>query len=160
VEPGAIFLLIGVCAIVVLFVAWPFTDHWLSKGQSSREVSSLLAEYERTLSALEELDFDHGLGKVPVDEYSAQRTSLLQKGSDVLRRLDELHGEQLSPAEEPVYRTASQEPIKLISEDDLEDLISKHRSAQPQKNARFCSKCGRPISHSDQFCPSCGQVFN
>ncbi len=80
-ELGAIFLLLVVLVIIVLFVAQPFTEHWRVKAQSSGEISSLLAERERALSALQELDFDYGLGKIPADEYSAQRASLLQTGS-------------------------------------------------------------------------------
>ena len=57
-ELSAILLLLGILIIVVLFVAQPFTSHWKVKVQSSHEMSSLLAERERTLNALQELDAD------------------------------------------------------------------------------------------------------
>jgi hypothetical protein len=159
-ELGAIFLLLVVLVIVVLFVARPFIEHWGIEVQGSREISPLLAERERALNALQELDFDYGLGKVPADEYSSQRAGLLQKGSDVLRRLDELQVARISPVEEPVNPDTAQQSARQLSDDDLEDLIAKRRALRPKKSAGFCSKCGKPILQSDQFCPSCGQVVN
>ena len=159
-ELGAIFLLLGVLVIVVMFVAQPFAEHWRVKAQSGHEISSLLAERERALNAMQELDFDYGLGKVPAEEYSTQRTVLLQKGADVLRRLDEIQGAQISPTEEPIEPATAEQPSLLLSDEDLEDLIAKRRAARQQKTAGFCPKCGKPILQSDQFCPSCGQAVN
>jgi rubrerythrin len=159
-ELGTIFLLLGVLIIVFMFVAQPFTEHWRVKAQSGQEISSLLAERERALNALQELDFDYGLGKVPAEEYSAQRASLLQKGADVLRRLDEIQGAQSPPAEERVEPAVTERPAEQLSDEDLEDLMAKRRAVRQQKTAGFCPKCGKPILQSDQFCPSCGQAVN
>lgn len=159
-ELGAIFLLMGVLVVVILFVAQPFTQKWRMKVQSSREVSALLAERERALTALMELDFDNGIGKIPADEYSAQRASLIQKGADILRQLDAIQAEIPAPAkrvEEPAFGTPSS---GLLSEEDLEDLIAKRRAGRQQKTAGFCPNCGKPILKSDKFCPSCGQMLS
>ena len=80
-ELGAILLLLGVLVIVVLFVAQPFTEQWHAKMQSGHETSVLLAKRENALNALQELDFDFKLGKIPAEEYSVQRASLLQMGA-------------------------------------------------------------------------------
>jgi hypothetical protein len=158
-ELGAIFLLMGVLLIVILFVAQPFTQKWRIKVQSSREVSALLAERERALTALMELDFDNGIGKIPADEYSAQRASLIQKGADILRQLDAIQAEIPAPVkkvEEPAFANPR---TGLLSEEDLEELISKRRAGRQQKTAGFCPNCGKPILKSDKFCPSCGQML-
>ncbi len=159
-EMGAILLLLAVLVIVGLFVAQPFTTHWLVKAQSSRENSSLLAERERALTALMELDFDNGIGKIPAEEYSAQRASLIQKGSDILRKLDEIQAAKPSIKEMTIESVAVEENAKLLSDEDLEDLITKRRIARQQKTAGFCPNCGKPILKSDQFCPSCGRKVN
>ena len=159
-ELGAIFLLLGVLVIVVLFVAQPFTEHWHAKVQNGHEISVLLANRDNALNALQELDFDFRLGKIPAEEYSVQRASLLQMGVEALRRLDEIQGAQLVPKEEPVKSVAIEQPIKTLADEDLEDLIGKRRAARQQKAAGFCPKCGKPILRSDQFCSSCGQVVN
>ena len=159
-ELGAIFLLLGVLVIVVLFVAQPFTEHWHAKVQNGHEISVLLANRDNALNALQELDFDFRLGKIPAEEYSVQRASLLQLGVEALRRLDEIQGAQLAPTEESIKPVAIEQPIKTLADEDLEDLIAKRRAGRQQKAAGFCPKCGKPILQSDLFCSSCGQVVN
>ena len=46
------------------------------------------AERDRAVNSLQELDFDFKLGKIPEGEYPAQRANLLQKGADILRKID------------------------------------------------------------------------
>jgi hypothetical protein len=156
-ELGAIFLLLAVIAIVVMFVLGPFTEHWRVQVETGRQVSSLLAERDRILNSLQDLDFDQTLGKIPAEEYPVQRAALLQMGADVLRQLDELQGAQSVIAGKRAD-TAAAKSSPLLSDDDLEDLIAKRRTARKGSAVGFCPKCGRPISQSDQFCPSCGQA--
>ena len=159
-ELGAIILLLGVLVIVVIFVAQPFTEHWHAKVQNGHEISVLLANRDSALNALQELDFDFRLEKIPAEEYSVQRASLLQMGVEVLRRLDEVQGAQLAPTEESVKLAAMEQPIKKLADEDLEDLIAKRRAERHQKAAGFCPKCGKPILLFDRFCSSCGQAVN
>jgi rubrerythrin len=159
-EPGAIFLLLFVLVIVALFVARPFTSHWHANAQSSSKISSLLAEKERTLTALMDLDFDNGIGKIPAEEYSVQRASLIQKGSDILQQLDEIQSVRSAPVDTMIDPAEAESIVAQLSEEDLEELIAKRRSMRQQKTAGFCHKCGKPILQSDQFCPSCGQTTN
>jgi hypothetical protein len=156
-ELGTIFLLLAVLAIVGMFVAKPFTEHWRAQAENGHEISSLLAERDRVLTALQELDFDYSLGKVPVEEYSAQRAILLQKGADALRRLDMLQGVQPVPAEARLETEVAAQPVTPLSDDELEDLIAKRRAVRKEKTAGFCPECGKPILQSDRFCPSCGR---
>jgi hypothetical protein len=160
VELGAIFLLLVVLILVALFVAQPFTRYWRVKTHSSTKISSLLAERERVLTALMELDFDNGIGKIPVGEYSSQRANLIQKGSDILRQLDEIQTAQHTSADKPIEQQAGVKIVSLASDEDLEDMISRRRANRQQKTAGFCPKCGKPILQSDQFCSNCGQILN
>ena len=52
------------------------------------EWSGLLAERDRLLNALKELEFDHVLGKVPEAEYPQQRASLMQRSVEIMKRMD------------------------------------------------------------------------
>ena len=85
---GAVFLLLLIFIIVALFVAWPFIKHRRVQVESGHEISSLLAECDRVLNAIQELDFDNSLGKIPPEDYPAQRKALLQMGAEILRQLD------------------------------------------------------------------------
>jgi hypothetical protein len=158
-ELGAIFLLLGVLFLVGLFVAQPFTRRWRVTNQSSHELSTLLAERERVLNALMELDFDNGIGKIPAEEYSAQRASLIQKGSEILRKLDQIQAVNASTLGKSVESIAAEQPVGLLSDEDLEDLVAMRRALRQQKTAGFFPNCGKPILQSDQNCSACGQII-
>src|SRR6266508_4180069 len=96
---GSLFLILALAVLVALFVGRPLllfaaqkTPNETQKAKQEREhvMSSLLAERDRILNSLQELDFDYALGKIPQEEYPQQRAVLLKNGAGVLRRLDEL----------------------------------------------------------------------
>lgn len=102
-ELGAIFLLLAVIVVAGLFISRPFFINPLPTRstrsgynpagntlESDSQRSHLLAEYDRLLNGLQELEFDHMLNKIPEEEYPLQRRALLVSGSDVLRQLDAL----------------------------------------------------------------------
>jgi hypothetical protein len=160
-EPVALFMLVILLSLIVLFVTRPFFNRRrVHSAENDQEKSSLLAERERLLTALQELDFDQSLGKIPAEDYPTQRAVLLQKGAEVLRQLD-----MLSP--EVKYKkvmvnkglTGDINQDASITDDDLEDLLAKRRSSRKDKTAGFCPICGKPVLLSDVFCPACGNTL-
>jgi hypothetical protein len=94
---GSILIILAVLTLVIFFITQPFFDHRSAKRApiseaSDHELSTLLAERDRVLTALQELDFDYTLGKIPEGDYPAQRARMLQYGAEVLRKIDELQG--------------------------------------------------------------------
>ena len=160
-EPIAIFILLIVLAFIAFFVARPFFERrGVRAVESSHEFSSLLAERERLLTALKELDFDQNLGKIPAEDYPAQRAALLQKGAEVLRQLDAITPGTVKQASRKEQRLDSPlKPSAPLYDDDLEDLPAKPRNAHKDKIADFCPKCGKPIQQSDVFCSYCGSTL-
>ena len=162
---GAIFLLLGVLILVAMYVARPFIVRERRLVSEGHELSVLMAERDRILNALQELDFDHALGKIPDEDYPAQRLILLQKGADVLRQLDEMQPSRAAGTTEDRLEAAiaarradagAAQP-STMSDDDLEELIAKRRSASKEKVSGFCPKCGKPVLVTDSFCPNCGR---
>ncbi len=175
VDLGSIFLIIALALLVGLFVSRPFLTRATTVQlveqkrqvdvQADHERSALLAERDRLLTALQELDFDNTLGKIPAEDYPMQRAELLTAGAEVLRKLDEI--EQTLPsssAEERLEQAAAahradarQRPrLPAADQDDLEAIIAARRRARQEKSAGFCPKCGRPLQQSDKFCSGCG----
>jgi len=159
-ELGAVFLLLGVIVLVIIYVAQPFNDRWSVAAKHERAVSVLLANRENALNSLQELDFDYKLGKIPEAEYISQRASLVRAEADILRQLDAIPHEPPAHPGAASHLSEPEQVRKSVSDEELEDLIAKHRSASQHKAGGFCPRCGKPILQSDQFCPSCGQGFN
>ena len=157
-EPAAIFFLLIVLALIVLFVTRPFFDRrHFHAAASTHALSSLLAERERLLTALQELDFDQTLEKIPAEDYPVQRALLLQKGAEILRQLDALAPSSAIQAGGKVPHTETAlKPSSLHTDTDLEDLLAKRRNSLKDKTAGFCPNCGKPVLQADVFCPTCG----
>ena len=70
---GSIFLLLAFLVLVALFVGRPFFETKKSSpryasASAERELSSALADRDRILNTLYELDFDYDLGKIPEED--------------------------------------------------------------------------------------------
>jgi hypothetical protein len=165
-EPGSIFLVLAVIVLIGIYLYAPFTTRARrARVSETLEVSTLKAERDRVINSLQELDFDFNLGKIPAGEYPDQRAFLLQKGADILRKLDELTSgytsgnsveariEQAAAA----VRADSSATVAPINDDDLESMIASRRKEHKSKSAGFCPKCGKPVLVSDKFCPACGK---
>lgn len=191
---GSIFLTLAVAVLVGMFVTRPFANRRASNEllirpaseQTEVQRSTLLAERDRVLNSLQDLEFDYTLGKIPAVDYPVQRAELLKTGADVLRRLDEMAGvNQNVSAEERVEATvaarradaavlrrvpqpvgaelaagpaASRRPPSPAN-DELEAEISARRQTRQEKAGGFCPKCGRPVVQSDRFCSKCGTTL-
>lgn len=169
-ETGAIFLTLAVLVLVGLFVSQPFLEGRRVQAVSVQEhdLSHWLAERDRLITALQELDFDHVLGKIPPEDYPNMRAALLTQAAEVLRRIDELQPQPHAglDAESRVEAAvaarradaARNAPAPVLSDDDLEARIAARRAERKEKSGGFCPNCGKPVLRSDRFCPSCGKA--
>jgi zinc ribbon protein len=165
-ELTAIFFSLAVLILVGMFLYAPFMER-RARGvtEEEHELSALMAERDRVINSLQELDFDFKLGKIPEEDYPAQRASLLQKGADILRKIDSLLPQTASAQDTEARleraiaaRRADGSTAKPeVSEDDLESMISSRRKGRTNKSAGFCPKCGKPVMVTDRFCPACGK---
>jgi hypothetical protein len=189
---GSIFLVLALLIVVIWFISRPFIElktipENTLVNQEEHDVSALLAERDQVLDALEELDFDYALGKIPEEDYPAQRKFLLDRGTKILRELD-AHQDTGTSAQESTndvdarleaaiaarradvrgdssaatLETASiqaQSAVMEDADDDLEFMIANRRRNRNDKAAGFCPKCGDPVQKSDLFCPKCGATL-
>ncbi len=168
---GSLFFLLGVLVFVAIFISRPFFEHKAtSVSLEEHHYSALLAERDRILTALRELEFDHELGKIPEAAYPFQRAGLMKRGADILRQIDALTG-QSAPAIDldaqieaaVAARRAAEQPqpaTPAAPDDDLETLIASRRRARKEngqpKTGGFCPQCGGAVQSTDRFCPKCG----
>ena len=182
-DVGSIFLILALVLVVALFVGRPFLQSRSVPQQSEatdlaeHRRSSLLAERDRLLTALQELDFDNRLGKIPSEDYQNTRTGLVQNAALVMRRLDEIQGVGIQDSAEDRIEQAiaarradaavarsnggaavKSSPAALVK-DDIEELLATRKRDRQEKSAGFCPKCGKPAQNSDRFCSRCGTTL-
>lgn len=175
---GSIFLMVALALLVGIFISQPFVkysrkDRLVYESETAagvdHERSHLLAERDRLLTALHELDFDHSLGKIPEEDYPHQRAELLNAGVEVLRRLDALDPAGTSskmPVEDRIEAavTARRADARALTGnngelDEIDLAINARRREKQEKSAGFCPKCGNPVQKSDVFCSRCGATL-
>lgn len=169
---GSIFLVLGLLVLVVLFISRPFLEKKsVAVSQEEHDLSALLAEKDRTVTMLQELEFDHLLGKIPEEDYPTQRAVLMQRGADLLRRIDEIQPPaQPVAADDRLEAAISARRLAVaqahtggnghngvhVPDDELEQIIAARRRGRQEKAGGFCPKCGSVVQQSDRFCPKCG----
>jgi hypothetical protein len=174
---GSIFLILALLIPVVIYVSRPLLESSSTDvSRSEQEISALLASRDQVIAAIQDLDDDYNLGKIPEETHSKKRSDLLENGVDILRQIDAY---QVAPGrstsedlleEAIVARRLSLEtatvPAKKngnavppVPDDDLEQRIASRRRMMNEKAGGFCPKCGRPVHASDRFCPKCGAAL-
>lgn len=183
---GSIFLILALLILVGMFIGRPLFEQKREIStvgaidEREHQRSALLAERDRILNAIQELDFDNALGKIPAEDYPGQRQRLLVNGAAVLRQLDALEtgappddasAEDLLEAAIAARRVEQIEHTAVdhtsddlvgraasadVEDDELEAMLARRRRARQEKAAGFCHKCGGPVRKSDKFCPKCG----
>jgi hypothetical protein len=177
---GSILLILALLTLVGLFITRPFLKPekkipaLATEQTEDQEYSHLLAERDRILNTLQELDFDYTLGKIPEEDYPVQRGLLLQKGADILRQIDE-RTEHVTESPEVRLEAALLKRRQAVgglagnghgaalrvvdADDDLEALLASRRRERNEKSGGFCPKCGGTVQKSDKFCPRCGAAL-
>ena len=176
---GSLFLVLALLVLVGLFISRPFFEKETvptlqAERQEDHERSTLLAERDRVLNALQELDFDYDLHKIPEEDYAVQRAMMVQHGVEVLRSLDAhqpqtaagsaderleaaIAARRPATATAPIAPNGRKQAVAVASPDDaLEAMLADRRRVRQEKAAGFCPQCGGPVQKSDRFCPKCG----
>jgi len=114
---GSIFLFLALLIIVALIVASPLIEGKSEQSLPTDRTSYWLAERERVMDALAELEADRQLGKVPDDVFPVQRRQLVAKGALALKEI------------EKVSKKRPKAEHRVIKGDDaLEEMIEAYRA--------------------------------
>jgi NADH pyrophosphatase NudC (nudix superfamily) len=156
---GSIFLLIAILIVIGFLILRPFytpqKENIMQSGTAAQHTySSLLAEKERLLNAIQEMEFDHDTGKIPDDIFPEQRLALMREAAVVIEKISQINPALLHLSSDSSTASAAQKPY-----DDLEEMIAKRRLTLNQKSTGFCPQCGHAVMASDRFCPKCGSTI-
>ena len=145
-DPSSILIILVLVLLTATFIARPLIERKsICEPEEDRRLSTLQTERDRVLDALQELDMDHGMGKVHVDDYQMQRQVLLARGANILKAMDGLD-------------VAMNESF---SEQDLnakpDNSMARLRRTLREFSGDVCGACGESVFKGDRFCSSCGE---
>ncbi len=142
---GSVLVILALGLLAAIFIAQPLIGNsGLGVTKEERRLSELQAERDRVLATLQDLDMDHAMGKVLQEDYQAQRGTLVSRGAEVLKAIDELRG-----IVGEVVPTTDMEV-------EIETAIARLRRGEDQASGETCSSCGREVIAGDHFCVHCG----
>lgn len=143
---GSILIILALVLLTVTFIARPLIEQKSICGtEEDHRISTLQAERDRVLDALQELDLDHAMGKVPLDDYQMQRGVLLARGANILKAMDGL--------DVAVDESSREKGLKAR----LDNTVARLRRDQRELSGEICDACGEPVFKGDRFCSSCGK---
>ena len=87
---GSLLLGLALLVVIAFVVARPLIERPNVADEPLRPVDLLLADRERVLTQLRDLDFDQTMSKINAADYAAQRAQLVAEGVAILKQLDAL----------------------------------------------------------------------
>ena len=143
---GSILIILVLVLLTATFIARPLIEQKSFYGvKEDPRLSTLQAERDHVLDALQELDMDHAMGKVLLADYQMQREVLLARGANILKTIDGL--------EVAVDESSGERGLKA----QLENAVAHPRYDQRGFRGEICDACGGPVFKGDRFCSSCGK---
>lgn len=125
---------------ITIFICYPFFTKTGSenlfeedkKNYTEKRKSDLQLLEENKLelySAIKEIEFDHGLGKLTDEDYKELRESYIYEAAKVVRKIEELsHKNNLSIEDKIEQEIRNSKSSSSQIEDGIEQEIKKHRN--------------------------------
>lgn len=179
---AALFFTLAILILVAMYLYAPLARRYSRPlTQEEHDLSALMAERDRVINSLQELDFDFKLGKIPSEDYPTQRTKLLEKGVEVLRKIDSLTSDERprSGRKDPqTTKNSSRRKEKLRRPDSsaafapqsvdarIEEAIAARRIDAPVAKRELTDEkiesiiSARRMKRKEKsagFCPKCGK---
>lgn len=126
---SSILIVTAIGILLVAFLAQPVLRGHGAQPPPSHEFEPWLAEKERLLGLIRDLDQDRAMGKMEPEAYEGQRADLTARAARVMRELD--------------AHVAADGPKPIIDAGPCPNCGRATRQGD-----RFCSHCGWPVQPS------------
>jgi zinc-ribbon domain len=176
---GSLLLGLALLVVIVFVIARPLIERLNVADEPLRPVDLLLADRERVLTQLRDLDFDQTMSKINAADYAAQRAQLVAEGVAILKKLDALgltSGEAVGSGAGPApageieaavaqlrARRAAPTPaaVDLDPSGEIEAGVAaaaaaRRTSTLASADKIACPQCGANAVPGDRFCARCG----
>jgi len=165
---------IVIAALAAIFISLPFFRRARSESTGNpgsalrpdpkmEQLKELNARKESLLSAIKDIEFDYGLGKLSREDYEDLNTRYKIEAAEVLKKMDEIaQGRPEAPVEDELEKEIKEARMRGYSvyEDDeeieKEILMAREASWDRESEERKCPECGSAYDSGDVFCSKCG----
>jgi len=136
--------------VVVSFVLYPVLNREAAPADKSptdvaAELQRLAEAKQRLLESIKEVEFEHKAGKLSEADYQRVRADDLAKVAQIMAHIDEMTGN----------KKGAPEPVASETTPEGDGTPCKSCQQVNPAEARFCLRCGKPISHTLE-CSKCG----
>ena len=168
-------IILTITAAVAIYIALPFflkkdiqepdADNVPDPNEEDQTVEliqTLENQKESLFSAIKDIEFDYGLGKLSKEDYEELNNKYKVEAASVLKKIDETQKEDnslgIDNIEQEVLLYRKERDNNQINDDQIEDEISAFRSASSINTLEnMCSQCGAEHGSEDLFCSICGE---
>jgi len=166
-----IIILLAIVILTAVFITLPFfkksteaedpieRKSYPIEPPSLIELKKLNSERELLYTALNDIEFDYGLGKLSREDYDELKRDYKAKAVSVLKEIDEISKEVHAKGleDELEKEITAIRKSKSLDENEIEGEILKARKQSIDKSKYLtCMNCGRRYGAEDLFCSKCG----
>lgn len=161
---GSLLFGLALLLVVATLIVLPLLDRKRPVVAPASPRLALEAERREIIRAIRDLDMDHRSGKMAEQDYRQLRADQVQRGAEVLRRLDALEHEGAFVQEDERDRqieaavSAARRAFRLPA-DGANGASLGAATAVDGAEPEACPSCGRAARPDDRFCPQCGNCL-
>ncbi|MCK5392483.1 MAG: zinc ribbon domain-containing protein [Deltaproteobacteria bacterium] len=174
-----IVIILIISAAVAIYIALPFFLKSVSQGNEStilsqvesgdpvtEKLQSLDNHKEALFSAIRDIDFDYGLGKLSKEDFEELNNKYKLEAAAVLKEMDKIQNQRETQGpdyelEKEILSHRKSRAENLFDDKTIEEEISAFTSASYKPNLQnVCFKCGSEYLSGDSFCSKCGASLN
>ncbi|MCP4168523.1 MAG: hypothetical protein GY759_21885 [Chloroflexi bacterium] len=138
---------------VAVAIFWPYLRPKNAGTESvaiDPRLAGLYSDRDMLYQSVRDAQFDRETGKLSDEDYEQQSTRMKRRAAAVLRKIDVLESELVSPE----LDAQVEQEITLAREMPTELKTSANNGRS--KGDRFCGQCGTTLKGRDRFCAQCG----
>jgi hypothetical protein len=162
---------LAIALLAAIFISLPFftggkggpRDESSAAPDPRRErLRELHSRKDSLLSAINDIEFDHGLGKLSTPDYKDLSRKYRAEAAQVLKEIDEASGRSRDAASPDDLEDEIKSKRKKLVLNDYEDeeiekeILRARESGWGSPDARTCPECGAACGPEDHFCARCG----
>ncbi len=162
---------LAIALLAAIFISLPFfrrgkdsslEDDALRPDPRAERLRTLHVRKDTLLSALADIEFDHGLGKLSTADYKDLSRKYRAEAAAVLKEIDEATGRNWDAAFADELESEIKSKRKKVVLNDYEDeeiekeIIRARESAWGSPETAACPECGSTCGPDDLFCARCG----